>query len=237
MFKQVCLLLVLIFTAFTVTAQRKWMKGYLQDSTTHFPIAGGTVKNANTSKSVLTNEKGYFRLEVAPNDVLYALAPSYKYDTLTYSMMFTDTIVVYLAPAGEVLPIITVTSSDSKYKLDSMERRREFEENMGNKISTASSNNTTGAGIGLNLDPIFKKEYKNKKRYEQAYHKAEEQAYIDYRFSPHLVAYYTGLKGDDLRDFLYRYTPSYQWLRGHPSNEAVFYYINEKIKVWRKGKK
>ncbi|MCU7547555.1 hypothetical protein OCK74_00440 [Chitinophagaceae bacterium LB-8] len=236
MFKQYCILFVFNFIASTVAAQRQWMNGYLQDSATHFPIAGGTVRNANTNRSVLTNEKGFFHLEVAPNDVLYALAPSYRYDTLTYSILFTDTVTVYLAPASEVLPTITVTASDSKYKMDSMERRKEYEENMGNMVRTASSNNTTGAGIGINLDRFFKKEYKNKRKYEQAYLKAEEQAYIDYRFSPHLVAYYTGLKGNDLRDFIYRYTPSYKWLREHPTNEAVFYYINEKIKEWRKGR-
>ena len=48
-----------------------------------------------------------------------------------------------------------------------------------------------------------------------------------------MVAQYTGLKGDALRDFMYRYTPSYQWLREHPTNEEVVYYISEKLKLYK----
>jgi hypothetical protein len=236
MFKPYCFLALLVIFTSTAVAQRQWLNGYLQDSTTHFPIAGGTVKNANTNRSALTDNKGFFRLEVAPNDVLYAFGPSYRFDTLTYSMLFKDTVTIYLAPSGVVLPTITVSSQDSRYKMDSIERRKVFEENMGNKVSTVSGNNSSAFGVGINLDRLFKNKDKNKRKYEKSFIETEEQAYIDYRFSPQLVAYYTGLKGDDLRDFLYRYTPSYKWLREHPTNDAVFYYINEKIKEWRKGK-
>jgi hypothetical protein len=237
MFKPYCFLIILIFTTSIATAQRRWLNGYLRDSATHFPIAGGTVKNSNTNKRILTDAKGFFRLEVSPNDVVYALAPSYRYDTLTYSILFTDTITIYLPPAGIVLPTITVTASDNKYKIDSMNRRREFEENRGNMVRAVSGTNSSAFGIGINLDRFFKKEYKNKRKYEKSFYEAEKVAYVNYRFSPHLVAYYTGLKGDDLRDFLYRYTPSYEWLRQHPTNEVVFYYINEKIKEFRAMKK
>lgn len=235
--KSYCILILLVLISSAAVAQRQWMNGYLRDSSTHFPIAGGTVRNTTSNKTVLSDATGFFRLEVAPNDVLYAYGPSYRYDTLTYSFLFKDTVTVYLVPAGVVLPTITVSSQDSRYKMDSMERRRVFLENRGTMVRTVSGTNSSAFGIGINLDRLFKNDYKKKRKYELSYLKAEEQAYIDYRFSPHLVAYYTGLKGNDLRDFLYRYTPSYKWLREHPTNEAVFYYINEKIKEWRKGTK
>jgi hypothetical protein len=172
-------------------------------------------------------------MEVAPNDVIYALAPSYRFDTLTYSFLFKDTITIFLEPAGIVLPTITVSALDSRYKMDSMNRRREFEENRGNMIRGVSGTNSSAFGVGINLDRFFKKEYRNKRKYEKSFTRAERNAYVNYRFSPHLAAFYTGLKGDELRDFLYRYTPSYEWLREHPTNEAVFYYINEKMKEYR----
>ncbi len=61
-------------------------------------------------------------------------------------------------------------------------------------------------------------------------------AYIDYRFSPHVVAYYTGLKGDELRNFLRFYTPDYTWLRQHLSDEDVLYYLNDKLKIYKEVK-
>lgn len=233
MFKPYCFLLILVFFATSAVAQRQWVSGFLLDSATHFPVAGGVVRNTITNKSIRTDSKGFFRLEVAPKDVLYSLAPSYRFDTLTYAYLFSDTIIIYLSPAGIVLPTITVSSADSRYKMDSMERRREFDENMGDAVRAVSGTNSSAFGIGINLDRFFKKKYKYQRKNEMAFRRMERQAYIDYRFSPHLVAYYTGLKGDALRDFLYLYTPSYEWLRAHPANEAVFYYINEKIKEFR----
>jgi hypothetical protein len=41
------------------------------------------------------------------------------------------------------------------------------------------------------------------------------------------------LKGDDLRAFLTRYTPSYEWLRAHTSNDEILFYINDKLKLFK----
>jgi hypothetical protein len=61
----------------------------------------------------------------------------------------------------------------------------------------------------------------------------EKSAYVNYRFSPYTVAYYTGLKGEKLLAFLHKYTPTYEWLRQHPTQEDVLLYINEKLKLPR----
>ncbi|MEJ7680867.1 MAG: hypothetical protein WKG06_24050 [Segetibacter sp.] len=89
------MLIILIFISSNINAQASVMNGYLSDSITHFPIINGTVTNATTKKSVHSNEKGFFRLEAAPNDFIYAYAKSYHYDTLVYSLIFTDTITLY----------------------------------------------------------------------------------------------------------------------------------------------
>jgi hypothetical protein len=57
--------------------------------------------------------------------------------------------------------------------------------------------------------------------------------YVNYRFSPNLVAYYTSFKGEKLRRYMELYTPTYEWLRKNPSNEDVLYYVNEKLKAFR----
>ncbi len=231
--KPVLILLALQLFLVQARAQHHTVNGYLLDSITHLPIAGGKLTNTNTRQDVQSDDNGFFRIQAAPNDVLYALAPSYHYDTLTYSLLFTDTIKIYLAPSGDILPTVTVTAQYNKYQLDSISRKKEFDENRGTTLPTVSSNNNSAFGIGINLDRFSKKKYKNQKSAEKLFNQLEENAYVNYRFSPTLVAYYTSLKGDALKDFMQRYTPSYQWLRQHNSNEEVLFYINDKLKEYK----
>lgn len=233
MFKLYHLLLILTISSFKVKAQSSTVNGFLLDSITHFPVDYGTITNATQKKTVRSNEKGFFRLEVAPNDFIYAIAKSYRYDTLTYSFLFSDTITIFLSPADNILPNVTVRTTYNKYQLDSIDRKTEFEQNRGTTLSTLSSSHPSGFGLTFNLDRFFKKKYKYKKRNEQSFTNREKMAYIDYRFSPHLVAYYTHLKGEPLRDFMHRYTPDYNWLRQHTTNEDMVYYINDKLKAFK----
>jgi hypothetical protein len=229
------LLFVLIYA--NTHAQTKWFSGYLKDSVTNLPVSGGTVINFNTQKKVQSDRKGFFRLQASPNDVLYITAPSYRFDTLRFSYLFADTITIHLFPVGHVLQGVTVTAQYNQYQVDSIERRKNFEQLRGQKQSTVTSTNNGAFGVGLNLDKAFKKKYKDQKKAEKLFESTEELEYINYRFSPEMVASYTGLKDEALRDFLYRYTPSYKWLRQHPSDDDVLYYINDKIKEYRAGKK
>ncbi|HEX8331314.1 MAG TPA: hypothetical protein VF622_01760 [Segetibacter sp.] len=222
------LILTLLFFTDITHAQRKQVYGFLRDSITHFAIANGTVNNSSINKKVQSNVNGLFTIEVASNDFLFAYATSYKYDTLVYSYINTDTITIYLAPAGTILPTVTVTSKYNKYQLDSIKRRTSFDETR--TIKTISSSNTSGFGIGINLDRFFKQKDKHQKSSERTMLMLEKNAYINYRFSPYLVATYTGLKGDKLQAFMNKHTPDYAWLRNHPTNEDVIYYINDKLR-------
>ena len=233
MTKPLCIALALIFFSASAHGQQRWISGYLKDSITHFPISGGTISNPATRNKVQTDINGFFRIRVQPNEVLYALAQSYKYDTLRYTILFGDTLTIYLEPAGNILANVTVQARYTRYQIDSMERRATFDQMRGQKLGTVSSDRSLGFGIALNLDRFTKKKYRNQKREEAFFEKTEQIAYINYRFSPQLVASYTGLKGEELRRFMYLYTPDYQWLRQHPSNDDIIYYLNDKLKQFR----
>jgi len=213
------------------------MKGYLLDSITHFGIVDGTITNATSSKAVHTNHNGFFSLQVSPHDFIYATAKNYRYDSLVYSYIFTDTVTIYLPPVGNILPNVTVTTKYSKYQLDSIERKKSFEESMGKPMSTVSNHPSGGFGVTFSLDKVTKKKYRNRDRDEHSFNVREKMEYVDYRYSPQLVSYYTGLKGDTLRNFLSKNSPDYNWLRQHPSNEDVMFYINDKVKAYRAANK
>jgi hypothetical protein len=233
MFKLCYIIVALLFITKNANSQQRWISGYLRDSSTHFPIAKGMISNPANKKKVETDINGLFRIRVSPNDLLYVFASSYRYDTLRYSILYGDTLTIFLAPMGNVLANVTVQSQYNKYQLDSMNRRFTFEQMRGQTLNTVASNRSSGFGLTFNLDRFTKKKYRNKKKEEKLFEKTEQMAYINYRFPPQLVASYTGLKGDSLRNFLYRYTPDHKWLRQHPSNDDVFYYINDKLKEYR----
>jgi hypothetical protein len=226
--------IILFAITFTKTnAQRKTISGLVRDSITLFPIKGAIITNGSTQASTETNERGFFRLDASVNDYIYALAKNYHYDTLTFSYLFNDTIAILLSPSGNILPGVIVRGRYNKYQLDSMDRKARFEQLNGKAMKTLSDVHPSGFGLTFNLDKVFKKQYRERNESEKSFTRAEKRAYIDYRFSPYLVNYYTALKGDELLSFMNRYTPSFEWLRLNPTNEDVLYYINQKLKDYR----
>jgi len=91
-----------------------------------------------------------------------------------------------------------------------------------------------GFGLVFNLDRISESNDKNLKKQREIFEKTEQWAYIHYRFSDTMVQSYTGLTDDSLHVFMNRYTPSYEWLRAHPSKIEIVYYISDKLKLFRK---
>lgn len=229
MFKFYILLVFSILLSAGVGAQRKVINGYLLDSLNHYPVAG-KVTNATNKRSVTTDANGFFKLEAGPNDFIFAVAPVYKYDTVSYNMLFRDTITLFLAPGANVLPNVIVTSKYTRYQMDSIQRRAEFEQDRGTVINAIDKSHGPGFGVNVNLDRFFKKKYRDKKDEEKVFNRLEKNAYVNYRFSPQLVSMYTGLKGDSLQTFILRNSPSYEWMRQHTTNEDVLYYINDKLK-------
>ncbi len=224
---------VLVLSFVTARGQERTVYGLLRDSITHFAIAEGKITNSRTAETSLSDKAGLFRIKAAPNDWISAVAPSYHFDSITYSILFTDTITIFLAPAGNLLPGVTVTSKYTKYQLDSIRRREEFQQNVGTRVPVVSRANSGGFGVGINLDRVFKQKDQQKQSYEKEFPAREKTAYVEYRFSPYIVAHFTGLKGEPLRNFMNRHTPKYEWLRKHPTNEDVMYYINDRLKASR----
>jgi hypothetical protein len=227
------LLLMLIFVSVKTNAQKISIWGHLKDSITLYPVPGATITNVTSKQKTTSDQNGLFHIEAARGDFFYILAKAYRPDTFTFSSMSLDTVTIILVPTGNVLPGVTVRTDYTRYQLDSLKRRKDFEENMGHPLSTVAKSHGEGFGLTVNLDRFFKKKYKNRKQDERVFETLEKTAYIDYRFSPYIVSHYTGFKGDALKDFMSRYTPDYNWLRNHPTNEDVMYYINDKLKAYR----
>lgn len=232
-----CILLALFIT-YGAAAQVQYKVGVVKDSATNQPLAGVLVTNENNHKLTHTDDKGVFRIEAYTTHILFFDKENYHFDTLRYgTMTINDTVTIFLAQLPNVLAGVTVTARGlTKYQQDSIKRRLDFESVAGPRGSTFSKSNS-GAGIAINLDQVLKKSDKDRRKAYDNYDEIEKTNYIDYRFSRNLVSGFTGLKGDELSNFIEKYRPSYEWLRQHNGDDEVFYYVNEKLKDYSKHKK
>lgn len=213
--------------------------GYIRDSVTNEPVELASVTNTSHKSTVITNNQGLFKINIVKNDVLTVSAVGYRYYTVVYNGLIaaSDTIQLYLIPISRNLNNVTVKNSGvSQYTLDSLERNMEFKEAMISPPVKAVELANSGAGFGISLNRLSKKE-KSKRKATELFNNSEKEAYINYRFSLDIVTRYSGLKNEALQSFVQRHRPSYEWLRKHPKEEDIKYYINEKLKEDRARKK
>lgn len=231
-------LLGTVFITFSLSAQKRVLKGYIKDSSTHQPLTNVVVSDAFANILTHTDEKGYFNVKLKDGQTVFFDAPNYHFDTIRLATMTPDTVTVFLVQLPNVLAAVTVTTKGyTKYQKDSIKRRQDFVDAAGPKMSVVSNvNSGSGFGIAFNLDRLISKKERNRKNAYSRFDDIEESNYVDFRFPRDLVAAYTGLKSDDLGDFVLKYRPTYKWLRNHPTDEDVFYYINEKLKEFVRKK-
>lgn len=104
--------------------QKQLIEGTLKDIDSGDPIVGAQVVIPKTGAGVLTNEKGYFRLEV-PNDI-YAVEFRYVgYETVSYIVAFSpysqnSDIETEMLPSQTELRAVTVTAEGSERNVKSI---------------------------------------------------------------------------------------------------------------------
>ena len=230
------IVLMLLF-AVSAGAQKKAMVwGYLRDSITHEPIVLASVTNLNTKNTVMTSATGRFKIDLVEDQVLSFAAVGYHFDTIHYNKQFLlqDTVSLILSPLAHSLGNVTVTARGmSRYQLDSIERRKDFLQDIVNYTIPTISQANSGAGIALNLDR-FSRHEKNKRKAFAFFESNENEEYINYRFPGSIVTQYSGLKDEELQQFMQQYRPSALWLRKNKTEEDIKYYINDKLKLFFK---
>lgn len=235
--RYILLLLFFLCTIPTFSQKKKLVFGYLKDSVTNTPIVLASVRNISTNTTTMTGNDGRFSITVAENHILSFAAVGYFFDTLQYAnaYLLQDTLYPALAPLVRDLGNVTVTTRGmSQYQMDSIERRKEFLQDIVNYTIPTVSKANSGAGIALNIDR-FSRHEKNKRKAHQFYETNEKEAYINYRFNTALVVAMTGFKDEKLRLFMQQHRPSYEWLRKNKTEEDIRYYINEQLKLFSKN--
>jgi hypothetical protein len=237
------LLLLSCLLSLSLTAQTyRTVRGQLKDSITREPIVMASVKNNVSGVTVMTNSKGLFSLPVAPGQLLSFAAVGYHFDTVFYTgtWLLKDTLQLELSSLvvtslGNVTVSARGLSLLSRYQLDSIQRHNDFFQAAGAAPLPTLSKANSGAGIALNIDRFSKRE-KRKRNAISFFNENEMEAYINYRYTPELVMKYTGFKDEKLEEFMGKSRPSWEWLRKHPTEVDMSYYINEQLKKYPPAK-
>src|SRR5690606_21889660 len=148
-------------------------------------------------------------MEASPGDVLLVAAQGYFADTVTVDV--PTTLILYLERSSVWIKDVHVfgrRSPDDMLK----EQKKEYPSVFAEKKSLLSVGPT---GAGLSIDALFSlisREGKNARYLQKVIERDYREAIIDYRFSPTLVATATGLRGEELKEFMFNFRPSYYFV-------------------------
>ncbi len=202
----------------------------VRDSVSDLAVRDAVI-TARSGKGVSpTDYKGITSFAMDGREIFTVKAPNYIDLVIQADQPTNDSIILYMQPGVRILENVTIASMYSKYQLDSISRRTDFEQDEGPKVTTVDKNRTEGFGLVVNLDKPFKKKYRNQKKAENWFNQQEKQYYISARYPPSMVSYYTGLKADALLRFMDDHTPSYKWLRAHTDRLELIDYISAELK-------
>lgn len=190
-------------------AQEKQIQGIIFDQATKERIASVLVSNSRTKANIFNNLKGEFTISVRLNDLLIFSKTGYFNDTVKITAL--QTLPVYLKRSSIVLHEVTIRDSALSAQKKLEENKQEF-----NKVYGALANKdllTVGSnGAGIGIDAIYNmlsRRGRNASRLREIIDRDYKAQIVDARFNRIAVGSVTGLKGDLLSSFMYRYRPDY----------------------------
>ncbi len=192
-----------------VYAQEKQIQGIVFDQSTKERIAKVFVTNTRTKANIYNNLKGEFTVNVRLNDVLIFAKTGYFNDTVKVTAL--QTLPVYLKRSSIVLREVTIRDSALTAEKQRDANKKEFSQAYGalaNKdLLTVGSN---GAGIGIDaIYNMLSRRGRNATKLREIIDRDYKAKVVDDRFNPIIVGSITGLKGEQLTSFMYRYRPDY----------------------------
>ncbi len=159
----------------------------------------------------------------------------YISDTIVVnSTMFSERLAIELKVKISNLASVDVNEM-SKYTLDSLSRREDYDYIFKNKNNKPLwDNKLSGDGRGVNFSPIghWSSEEKQKRKLKERLERDDKEEFIYYKFSRR-VPRLTGLRGDSLLLFINTYKPTYEYCL-HATSLDILLYINDKLVLFKK---
>lgn len=208
------------------------IRGKIYKTANDAVVADVNVFNLNEKFSARSDSSGNYSIRSKEGDKIVFSATGFYNDTITvsYDMLLIPFDVSLVIKVISLKPV-TVTKS---YKADSVARRNYYQDIYA-KQPGITGYNRPADGVGIVLSPAsyFSAKSRQKRQLKKRLIEQEQDDFIDFSFPSQWVEQFTGLHGDSLRLFMYRYRPSYSFCR-KTNRQGMLFYINEKIKEFRK---
>lgn len=191
------------------------MKGVIYDISQKTPLEAVTVMATNGA-GTMTDEFGRYKITVRLTDSVYfsyqgkgtAKYPVLKMEDYT---QFNMALHVYV----HSLPNVIVRPPN--YRQDSIQNRMDYAKYFGyTKPNPIKSINVGPTGVGMDPNEIINMfRFKRNRQLASLQRRLiaeEEDKYIDFRFSAKFVTDLTGLKDEELKSFMRKYRPPYDFV-------------------------
>ena len=196
---------------------------------------------------VLADSAGYYHIHAKGNHTISFSFLGYYTKTYVVPLRLIHIIHdIELIPGIRTLTEVQINAL-TLYQRDSLDRLETFkhyldqpktyfiEPQTHSVYDIPNPNYNDAFGISLNPFTFFSKKNREKRKFSKMYPEFERQAFINSRYTPRLVHQLTGLTGDSLALFLYKFRPSYEFAR--VSTDLVFWsWIKIQYHVWIKPK-
>jgi hypothetical protein len=233
MFGRLFIPLLFIFISSYPLAAQQQVTGRIYAAVTDSVISQVTIYNKTQRVTVSSAKDGRYRISANENDTLLFSASGFLPDSISvrFDMLLTNFDVTL---KRKIVTLETVRLISS-YRQDSLERRNYYNDIFKKQPGLTGFNSPEkGAGVVLSPFSFFSKAAREKRILKKRLLRQEQEDYIDRSFPAQWVARLTGLQGDSLNLFLYRYRPSYSFCR-KTGRDAMLVYINDKFKEFRKA--
>ena len=215
-----------ISMSLNLLAQDKQIEGIVFDHDTKERVARTNILNTRTGKSIYNDLKGDFKIDAQAGDILVFNRAEYLPDTVRLTN--NASIIIYLQRTA--IPLREVTIRDSLYnpQLRLAATKRDYTKIYGHTnqdiVSVAPG---MGAGIGIDaLYNAFSRSGRNARHLQEIIEQDYQQDVINYRFNRTFVGFITGLKDQELANFMMRYRPGYYLVVVDSDYEFITYIKN-----------
>ncbi|TWW00975.1 carboxypeptidase-like regulatory domain-containing protein [Chitinophaga pinensis] len=209
--------------------------GTIMDKENKLVLPYASVTNKSTGRRSYSDKGGFYKIAASPKDVIVFSFLGYKSDSLVVIQASgTETRNVSLVVESRQLHGVDVGAQYSPYQADSIARREQFGYILDKKdMPLAGGNTPVGAGIVFSPFTRYSRKEKQKREFKKIFAKAEQERYIDSRYTAAFVSKVTSLKGDSLQLFMRDNHPDHNMLRTMPQEDLI-YWITDKYKAWVK---
>ncbi len=193
------------------------IKGDILDITSQKPIEGVVIKNIHTNESATSESNGTFSIEVKSGNLIELTKDSFETLRIRIANDKSPSYYKLVLSKPQKNEVRDIYGHLIGYSRDSIEYYNTYAVILNG--SKQGQNNAVG---GASLDALSKA---NRERwaFQIMYAKWENEKYVDFVFNKELINKITYLEGEELKQFMLIYRPSYKFCRSASRYEYLNY--------------